>query len=506
MLSEITQMAIQREPKVFVTEILGENITVDDVLAGKAQYATAPTDKQIQIMESVRDRKYTCVPSANNQGKSHIAARIALWFIFAYHNSIVILSAPKQQQVTSILFAQIRQAWQHAKYDLGGECYSAMFYPDREKYPAWQLIGMTGSSAEAFSGWHADNLLIILDEATGIDEEIYDGIEGIMSGKNVRMLEISNPTTRLSDFAFHCVNPLYNTIHLNAYDHPNVIHQKEIYKGAVAPGWPAEMEEKFGREHAMFQVRVLGRFPMDEEGLIIPRIWIEAAIDREVIEGEYYVLGVDVARGGEAETVCIRFDGFTFDIIFTEVKSDIALLSERLAGLGIDSIGVDDAGLGGGVTDNLKQMGVRVYPFKPGAVSDTAEKIQKKEFDRGGARQGQVRAARFFRSQQEKKENIHFKNVMSEAWWRIREAFEETFKNKHDKTKGISIPNDRELIEQLSMRKMTTDNDVVEVLPKKDLGYPSDKADAFVIAHRAFKQSPRPYDNFVPSIELEYMV
>ena len=505
MLTRTEQAMIQRFPDIFITDYLGEDVTVEDVLAGKAKYATAPTAKQLEILESVRDNKFTCVPSANNQGKSHIAARIALWFICAYHNSIVILSAPKQQQVTSILFAQIRQTWQQAKVDLQGECYHAAYYPDRLNYPAWQLIGMTGSSAEAFSGWHADNLLIILDEATGIDAEIYDGIEGIMSGENVRMLEISNPTTRLSDFAQHCVSPLYNTIRLNAYDHPNVVHGREIYKGAVSPGWPKEMELKFGRDHQMFQVRVLGQFPLDEQGLIIPRIWIEAAIERKVTEGEYQVLGVDVSRGGDAETAVISFDGYKFRVIFTEAKSDVALLSERIAELGIEVVGVDDVGVGGGVTDVLNYMEINTYPFVANAVSDVEERRRKKEFDEGGSRQGQVRNPRFFRSPQEKKESIRFKNVMSEAWWRVREAFEETFKNKDDKTKGISIPNDIELIEQLSLRKFTTDNEVVEVLPKRDLEYPSDRADAFIIAHRTHSQR-RPHDGFIPAVNLEYAI
>ena len=423
MLTQTERAMIQEFPDIFITEYLGESITVEDVLAGKAKYATAPTDKQMAILESVRDNKFTCVQSANNQGKSHIAARIALWFICAYHNSIVILSAPKQQQVTSILFAQIRQAWQHSKVNLKGECYTAAYYPDRLNYPAWQLIGMTGNSAEAFSGWHADNLLIILDEATGIEAEIYDGIEGIMSGENVRMLEISNPTTRLSDFAYHCVSPLYNTIRLNAYDHPNVVHQREIYKGAVSPGWPEEMEVKFGRDHAMFQVRVLGIFPTDEEGLIIPRIWIEAAIDRKVIKGERIVLGVDVSRGGEAETACIAFDGYGFDVVFTEAKSDVAILSERIANIPcIDAVGVDDVGVGGGVTDNLNYMDINTFPFVANAVSDIEERIRKTEFNKTASRQGidAQKLALFSIRPQEKKESIRFKNVMSEAWWRVQ--------------------------------------------------------------------------------------
>ena len=136
----------QRRPDLFCMSVLGEDATVQDVLDGRARHATAPTGAQIEIMESVRDNKYTAVPSANNQGKSHIAARVALWFISCHIPSIVIFTAPKYAQVKDILFSRFRQAWQNSKTDLGGECYSTNFYPARDRFPTWFVLGMTAKS------------------------------------------------------------------------------------------------------------------------------------------------------------------------------------------------------------------------------------------------------------------------------------------------------------------------------------------------------------------------
>ena len=482
----------QQNPDLFVTQVLGENKTIADVLAGRADGATVPTDKQIEIMNSVRDNKYTAVPSSNNSGKSHIASRIALWFCLTHVPSLVIITAPKQTQVRDIIFSYIKEAFYKAPVPLGGEMQVESYFPNRDLMPGHFIRGMTANTAEAFSGWHNQHLLIIVDEATGVDPTIWSGIEGIMSGEKCRILEISNPTTKVCDFYQHCQSPLYNTIHLDALHHPNVTLQREVYRGAVSPSWPKEMEDKWGTDHAMYQVRVRGTFPDDADNAVIPLTWIQSAVDRFVEHAPHQALGVDVARQGDAETAVVKRTGRTFTLEFTEGKSDLVLLRDRIEGLGIQVIGVDDVGLGGGLVDMLNASGAYVVPFTANANSDAEENRLRQENWHQQARRGAVEQYVHKTTDHEKRSTTgRFKDLQSEAWWDLRTLFEETYRNPKDPYKGISIPNDQELIYQLSARHYETDNDTIRVLPKKDLEYATDRADAMVICNRTYRRTYR---------------
>ena len=482
------------KPLAFCEKYFGESITVDDVEDENhsAEYANAPTAKQIEIMNAVRDHKRVAVPSANNVGKSHIAARIAIWFLLTHQPSIVILTAPKQVQVKDILWGRMRQALQSWKGKNGypGECLTESYYPDRENYPNWFARGMTARDAESFSGWHEHSVLFILDEASGIPPHIFAGLDGMMSGGDCKLLEISNPTTRNSEFYKHCQSPLYRVIPLSALDHPNVRGERDFYKGAVNVGWPPEMEEQWGIGHAQYQVRVQGQFPDQEEDAVIPLKFIQAAVNRKVAThpDDFAVLGVDVARKGESETVCMQKKGPVCTIEFTENVSNVIELGQRLNNHHTKTIGVDDIGVGAGVTDYLKGCdGVDVVPYTANASSDRAVKRRKRDERRNRARGGKPRSARTKPSEHEiRATSGRFNDLQSEAWWLLRQLLEEGYNNPDDPTKGIRIPDDLDLIYQLNARKYTTENDRVTVLPKNKTEYKTDRADALVIAIRTW--------------------
>ena len=69
------------DPVAFTHHILGENVTVEDVLAGRYEEATYPWDKQREIMRSVRDYERVVVSSGHSTGKTHIIVRLMMWFL-----------------------------------------------------------------------------------------------------------------------------------------------------------------------------------------------------------------------------------------------------------------------------------------------------------------------------------------------------------------------------------------------------------------------------------------
>lgn len=448
-----------QEPVAWNREVLGEQRTVEDVLAGKEKDANAPWAKQAEIMESVRDNRRTIVGSGHNIGKTHIAARVGLHFLYTRRPSVVLTTAPKITQVRDLLWARWRWAWSNSKMKLGGECLTMRCKPDSAD-PTWFAVGLTARDDASFQGYHEAHVLIILDEAPGISPKIWEAVEGMLSGENVRALAIGNPTERSGPFFNAYRSPLWHSIKVSSYDHPNVVHQRMIYPQAVSPSWPAERLKEWGEESPLYKSRVLGEFPDEGEDTLIPLAWVEAAVDRDASDEGPSSVGVDVARFGADETVFVEVRGAWVEIKHAYNGKDLMKTAGRVSSLrsSVDKVGIDDAGLGGGVTDRCTELGIDVIATNAGEKAERAE---------------------------------DFANSGSEMCWRLREVFRETYESvrsgKDDPTVGISIPNDPILIHQLTGRKYDYRSDGrIKVESKDDMrrrGERSpDRADALSIA------------------------
>src|SRR3954452_5124114 len=153
--------------------------------------------KQREIAQAIVDTQFVYVPSCHASGKSYVAAQIALWFLYAHPNSIVVTTAPTGRQVRKVLWGEIRRAFGAAVIPLGGELLQTELKSD----PKWYAFGFSTDQATNFSGIHADWVLVICDEATGIAADIWEGITGVIANANTRLLAIANPTDASSEFA-----------------------------------------------------------------------------------------------------------------------------------------------------------------------------------------------------------------------------------------------------------------------------------------------------------------
>ena len=61
-----------------------------------------PWEKQWEIWESIVNNKRTSCRSGHGVGKSHIAARIAIWFLQTFYPSVVFTTAPNARQVKAV--------------------------------------------------------------------------------------------------------------------------------------------------------------------------------------------------------------------------------------------------------------------------------------------------------------------------------------------------------------------------------------------------------------------
>ena len=155
---------------------------------------------------------------ATAAGKTFTAAVAVLWWLMSYDNAIVITTAPSERQVKELLWREIRQLYMPHRDIIGGKLTRTRldFAPNRYAY------GFSTNTEDRFQGFHSGNILVIVDEASGVDEFIYYAIDGILTTQNAKLLMIGNPHGLAGTFydAFHKNRKQFHTVHISAFDTP----------------------------------------------------------------------------------------------------------------------------------------------------------------------------------------------------------------------------------------------------------------------------------------------
>lgn len=425
--------------------------------------------KQADVMRAVRDHRLVAVQSAHGLGKSHLASRLALWFLDVHppRDTIVVTSAPTAHQVSAVLWRYIRHG--HETGHLPG-------YITQGQVPEWKidgnLVGFGRRPADhqqsAFQGMHAAHLLVILDEAGGIPKWLWDSADSLMSGQeDQHLLAIGNPDDNSAHFARVCTTePNWTRFRISAFDSPNYTGETtppEIAKLLVGPAYVEDKRARWGENSPLWKVKVLGEFVDSEDGLI-PLSWVRAANQRwhtwhdagarEV--GGRRIIGVDVARYGEDATCLALREGDVIREIKTWHRMDTTQTTS-LVEAELDfpqSIAVVDViGVGAGVVDQLRARHRRVIAFN-------ASQATKRRDATGSWRFNTTRAA---------------------AWWNLRELLDPAL------GATLALPEDDELTAELCAPRwdIGTGN-TLRVESKDDIrkriGRSTDRADAIAMA------------------------
>jgi phage terminase large subunit len=299
----------RRDPVGFARDILG----------------VEPWSKQIEILESVRDHPLTSCKSGHRIGKSLIAGTASEWFYGSFEDARVIMTAPTSRQVEGIMWREVRRLFERS-----GRCveckrddptgprpcpHSAILDGELSIKPATGLVsknfreirGYTAKDVEAITGTAGANLLFIIDEASGVADAIFEGLEGNRAGwaeeagVMVRLLMLGNPTKTRGAFYDSHEHPkkklVYNRITVSSRETPNVVAGKVIYPGLATREWIAQMEAKYGVDSAFVKVRVDGLFPVGEDGKAFSIDLITRSQERwdEADAGGPLYIGIDPA-------------------------------------------------------------------------------------------------------------------------------------------------------------------------------------------------------------------
>ena len=235
-----------------------------------------------------------------------------------------------------------------------------------------------------WSGNSEENLLFIIDEASGVADAVFPAMEGALTGQSAYAILTGNPT-RLSGY-FHSVfndlkmRSLYHLFHVSCYD-----------SAYVDERYLRMMEARYGKDHPIFQIKVLGDFPSSDIFLLFP---IE---DVEVMKNNRFEdigpfnpnapkeIGVDIGRSIAKSVACTRQENRIIDWSERGLRgtiTDVVEVAEWVIALIMAfepvAVKIDAAGIGAGVYDIVK----RLYPkiTKPVLGNASPEESKKQRY------------------------------------------------------------------------------------------------------------------------------
>ena len=234
--------------------------------------------KQEEVLSALPEHRRVAVKSGNGLGKGFSAAVAVLWYLHTHNPAIVLSTAPTFRQVRHILWRQIHVLHRRAPDVLQGKLLDTRWELAEDRY----AMGLSADSADQFQGFHSPHMLIVVDEAEGVDDAIYEAIDSVMTSDGSRLLLIGNPTTTSGVFrrAFHEERSIYHCITISALESPNVTEKKVKYPGLTTIRWVDERREIWGEDNPLFRARVLGEFPDHTPDTLIRLSDVEAAVER----------------------------------------------------------------------------------------------------------------------------------------------------------------------------------------------------------------------------------
>lgn len=354
----------QTDPGLFVREIL---------------YAT-PTKQQEEIFASVKPRgSRTSCSSGHGVGKSTTQAWMILWFVSCFDDCKVPCTAPSSHQLKDVLWAEVAK-WHQKMHPWFREQINVT--TDRvEIVGAEQTRFAVARTArrenpDALHGFHATNLFFLIDEASGVDENVFTVAEGALSTPGCRVLMTANPTRTVGYFydSWHGSRSRWKRLRFSCLDSP-----------LVDIDYPLDMAAKYGVDSDIYRVRVLGEFPSASIVQLIPRPLIEQSM-RLVLRPEQFnfspkVLGVDVAWEGDDRSVVVMRQGLHSEILGEWRKIDNMTLAGMVAQYQDrhkPEATFIDVGWGTGVIDRLRQLGRHPVPVNFGSKSSNERYSNKR--------------------------------------------------------------------------------------------------------------------------------
>ncbi len=438
------------------------------VLYAEEVLAFKPDCWQQEVLTDLAKEPKVAVKSGQGVGKTGIEAVALLWFLTCFPYPRVVATAPTKQQLHDVLWSEVAK-WQERSPLLRIILKWTKTYIYMAGYEKrWFATARTATKPENMQGFHEDNMLFIVDEASGVADPIMEAILGTLSGVNNKLLMCGNPTRTSGTFfdAFNSDRVLYKHHTVSSLDSQRTNKQNI-----------ASLVRKYGEDSNVVRVRIKGLFPKQEDDVFIAHEIVEQCGSRlyelnEKKQLPYIMFGVDVARYGNDETIIYRNIKGKLKMAINRRGQDLMkttgdIVAEYKKAIkefpdykGYIYVNIDDTGLGGGVTDRLIEVKREQKLYRLVVVPiNAAEKIET------DTKEGKEAAG-------------HYNNLTTHMWAVLRDLL---------RNREIEIMEEPETFAQLVVRKyFMASNGKIELESKKEMkkrNLPSpDRADALALA------------------------
>lgn len=362
-----------------------------------------------------------------------------LWFLASYFPAKVPATAPTSHQLEDVLWSEIAK-WHRTMGERMPSLASQFEWSSgafRMKSAPNESFSVARTSRperpEALQGFHSEHILFLIDEASGVADNIFEVAEGALSTDGAFVVMAANPTRQSGYFfdSHHKMRASWAALHWDGELSPRV--SRAYIEG---------MAKKYGRQSSVFKVRVKGEFVGAPDGVISLEL-CEAARVRDVqpIASAQIYWGVDVARFGDDSSALAKRKG---NVQLEPVKEWWGKDTMQTAGLikaewdatspaqRPVAIYVDVIGIGAGVVDRLKELNLPVVGVNVAEAEAVNSKAERQ-----------------------------FNRLRDELWWRGREWLE---------AKDCKFADDDETIAELTVPKYSIlSNGLIKVEGKPEL-------------------------------------
>ena len=311
--------------------------------------------------------------SGHGIGKSAVVAWLIRWILDTRPHSKGVVTANTDKQLKTKTWGElakwhgmaVTQHW----YKLNGG--GSLNYYRRGHDETWRVDGQTCEerNSEAFAGLHAagSTAFYIFDEASAIPDKIFEVREGGATDGEPMSFDFGNPTRNSGRFYENMIGRFRHDYIRRSIDSRDVaITNKRLFK---------KWAESYGEDSDFFKVRVKGEFPDMSDMQFISRSMVNDCIGRDVYVAphEPLIMGVDVARFGSHRSVIHCRHGRDHERIPMQIFSGIDTIDLASKILDTanehrpDAIFIDGGGVGGGVVDQCRRLGLDIVEINFGA-------------------------------------------------------------------------------------------------------------------------------------------
>lgn len=461
------------------------------VLGRPAFWSNPEIGGQLEWARAIAEYRVVCCETGNSLGKDYLIGCLVAWWLWTRPDGLVIVTGPSQTVLGSVTWKEVRRAIDPERNELF-RTFPEVFQADLSRGiktspqtvvldHGWQALAYSTTSVERASGQHAEHLLVIVTEASGLEPEIGEAIDSLNAEKMALFFNPIRPDGWAVGYCDQAAEDARQGIpahlackHFNVPStaSPDAGKEKSKY-GLASKTWIDAMARRYGVNSLWYKVHVLAIRPVIAADILIPENWLDFAASwpRQSLPANHPIhatrrLSCDLGEGVGRDSTCIL------------VRDDNGILEVELSA----TMGLPEA------AEGMARLG-RKWSIQASRMS----------YDRLGigrampnhlARHG-LQAAIGYIGEGHPRDRSSFTNLRSEAAWRLRTRLDVTHvpdvRSPHSGQVPFSIPPGPwypRLREELKPLTYELKGKLTKLLPKKDwseiLGHSPDVADALI--------------------------